>query len=110
MSVLQYEGATSSNQQLIQLTYTDSQMDEIRQNIKDFKTSSGVDKVVVLWTANTERYSDITEGLNDTADNFLKAIDNNESEVAPSSIFAAACIHEGEQYSYDFSTQLRKGK
>lgn len=70
-------------------------MDQVRQQIRDFKSSSGVDKVIVLWTANTERYSNVVEGVNDTADNFLKAIDNNEAEVAPSSIFAAASIQEG---------------
>lgn len=31
----------------------------IRQQIRDFKASSGVDKVVILWTANTERYSEV---------------------------------------------------
>ncbi len=74
-------------------------MQEIRQQIRSFKSDSGVDKVIVLWTANTERYSNVVEGLNDTAENFLKAIDNNESEVAPSSIYAAACIQEGESFS-----------
>jgi myo-inositol-1-phosphate synthase len=43
----------------------------IRQDIRDFKTRRGLDKVVVLWTANTERYSDLIEGVNDTADNLL---------------------------------------
>ena len=71
------------------------QMEEIRQQIRSFKSDSGVDKVIVLWTANTERYSNVVEGLNDTAENFLAAIDNNEAEVAPSSIYAAASIQEG---------------
>ena len=52
-------------------------------------------QVIVLWTANTERYSSVAEGLNDTADNFMAAIDRNEAEVAPSSLYAAACILEG---------------
>lgn len=57
------------------------QMETIRQQIRDFKQSSQVDKVIVLWTANTERYSSVAEGLNDTAENFLASIDNNEAEV-----------------------------
>ena len=52
-------------------------------------------QVIVLWTANTERYSSVAEGLNDTADNFMAAIERNEAEVAPSSLYAAACILEG---------------
>ena len=75
------------------------QMEEVRKNIRDFKASSGVEKVIVLWTANTERYSDVIEGVNDTAENFLKAVEKNESEVAPSSIYAAACIEEGANSS-----------
>lgn len=69
-------------------------LDHIRQDIRDFKAKNGLDKVIVLWTANTERYSDIIPGINDTADNILKAIKNSESEVAPSNIFAVACILE----------------
>lgn len=37
----------------------------------------------------------VAEGLNDTAETFLASIDNDESEIAPSSIFAAASILEG---------------
>lgn len=74
------------------------QLDEVREQIRSFKSSTGVDKVVILWTANTERYSSVVEGLNDTAENFLKAIENNEAEVAPSSIYAAAAIQEGDHF------------
>ena len=80
-------------------------MEEIRQQIRSFKSDSGVDKVIVLWTANTERYSNVVEGLNDTAENFLAAVDNDEAEVAPSSIYAAACIQEGESLAR-YSTHL----
>lgn len=33
--------------------------------------------------------------MNDTAETFLAAIDSDESEIAPSSIYAAASILEG---------------
>ena len=36
-----------------------AQMETVRQQIRDFKKDSGVDKVIVLWTANTERYSEV---------------------------------------------------
>ena len=48
----------------------------------------------MLWTANTERFCDVTPGLNDTANNLLQSIRNNESEVSPSSIFCVASILE----------------
>eukprot|EP00199_Chlamydomonas_sp_CCMP681_P000814 CAMPEP_0119109628 /NCGR_PEP_ID=MMETSP1180-20130426/21409_1 /TAXON_ID=3052 ORGANISM="Chlamydomonas cf sp, Strain CCMP681" /NCGR_SAMPLE_ID=MMETSP1180 /ASSEMBLY_ACC=CAM_ASM_000741 /LENGTH=507 /DNA_ID=CAMNT_0007095493 /DNA_START=62 /DNA_END=1585 /DNA_ORIENTATION=+ len=71
------------------------QVQVVRQQIRDFQTRTGVDRVVVLWTANTERYSSVIEGLNDTTANLLASIDRNEAEVSPSTLFAVACIQEG---------------
>ena len=62
--------------------------------ISQFKLSHDLDKVIVQWTANTERYADIIDGVNDTAVNLLKAIETGHEEVAPSTIFAVACILE----------------
>lgn len=50
------------------------------------------------WTANTERYADILEGVNDTADNLMKAIESGHEEVAPSTVFAVASILEGAPF------------
>merc|ERR1711937_151349 len=74
------------------------QMEQIRKDIRDFKASKGLDKVIVLWTANTERFCDVREGLNDTADNLLAAIRADEPEVSPSTCFAVASILEGVTY------------
>lgn len=69
--------------------------DQIRKDIRDFKAANNLDKVIVIWTANTERYAELLEGVNDTADNFLKSVNESHPEIAPSSIFALACIEEG---------------
>lgn len=53
-----------------------------------------MDKVVVLWTANTERYSSVIEGLNDTVENLLGSVDKNETEISPSTLYAIACVLE----------------
>ncbi|XP_053159225.1 inositol-3-phosphate synthase 1 isoform X2 [Hemicordylus capensis] len=73
------------------------QMAQIRHDIRDFKNSSGVDKVIVLWTANTERFCEVQPGVNDTADNLLQAIERG-LEVSPSTLFAVASILEGCTY------------
>ncbi|XP_069820610.1 inositol-3-phosphate synthase 1 [Dendropsophus ebraccatus] len=73
------------------------QVQKIREDIQDFKRTSGVDKVIVLWTANTERFCDVIPGVNDTADNLLKAIELG-LEVSPSTMFAVASILEGCAY------------
>jgi len=70
-------------------------LDHLRKDIRDFKKKNGLDTVIVLWTANTERFSDVRKGLNTTADEILASIKNNETEVAPSQIFAVAAILEG---------------
>lgn len=71
------------------------QLAVLRQQMRDFKATSGVDSVVVLWTANTERYSEVVTGLNDTAENLLAAVARGEKEISPSTLYAIACIQEG---------------
>lgn len=71
------------------------QVAQVQEHIRAFKEANALDKVIVLWTANTERYADVLDGLNDTADNLLAAIERGESEVAPSTLYAVAAINEG---------------
>ncbi|SJK98862.1 probable myo-inositol 1-phosphate synthase (MIPS) [Armillaria ostoyae] len=73
-------------------------LEHIRADIRKFKKDNGLDRVVVFWTANTERYSDLIPGVNDTADNILNAIRTSHPEVSPSSVFAVAAILEGEPF------------
>ncbi|XP_043252370.1 inositol-3-phosphate synthase 1-A isoform X1 [Colletes gigas] len=74
------------------------QLNLIRKDIAEFKNAKKLDQVIVLWTANTERFSEIICGLNDTADNLLKAISDNHSEISPSTVFAVAAALEGCTY------------
>uniref|UniRef100_A0A3B1KHM9 inositol-3-phosphate synthase n=2 Tax=Astyanax mexicanus TaxID=7994 RepID=A0A3B1KHM9_ASTMX len=73
------------------------QVEQIRRDIRDFKQKSGVEKVIVLWTANTERFCDVVPGVNDTAENLLNTIQTG-GEVSPSTLFAVASIQEGCAY------------
>lgn len=70
-------------------------LEQLRQQIRDFKKERNVDKVIILWSANTERYSDIVEGVNDTSANLLESIKANEAEISQSTMFAVASILEG---------------
>mmetsp|Transcript_35465 Transcript_35465/g.72287 ORF Transcript_35465/g.72287 Transcript_35465/m.72287 type:complete len:413 (-) Transcript_35465:333-1571(-) len=74
------------------------QLDKVRADIVHFKAANSLDKVVVLWTANTERFAAIEEGINDTAENLLAAIARGEEEISPSTLFAVACILEHTTY------------
>lgn len=71
------------------------QLAQIRKDILNFKQSNSLDKVIVLWTANTERYSAIDPAVNGScSETLLKAIEKNENEISPSTIFAVASILE----------------
>lgn len=71
------------------------QMNQIRADIRDFKKKNGLDKVILLWTANTERFASVEEGINDTAENILASIARGEEEVSASTVYAVASILEG---------------
>nr|P42802.1 RecName: Full=Inositol-3-phosphate synthase; Short=MIP synthase; AltName: Full=Myo-inositol 1-phosphate synthase; Short=IPS; Short=MI-1-P synthase [Citrus x paradisi]CAA83565.1 INO1 [Citrus x paradisi] len=70
------------------------QMLQIIKDIREFKEKNKVDRVVVLWTANTERYSNVIVGLNDTVESLLASLDKNEAEISPSTLYAIACVLE----------------
>jgi len=73
-------------------------LEQIRKDIRDFKAINNLDKVIVFWTANTERYSEIIPGVNDTAEAILASIEQSHEEVAPSTVFAVASILEGAPF------------
>lgn len=73
-------------------------LEEIRRNIRDFKFKYDLDKVIVQWTANTERYAELIPDVNDTAENLLKAIERGHEEISPSTMFAVASILEGAPF------------
>jgi myo-inositol-1-phosphate synthase len=54
--------------------------------------------VIVLWTANTERFAEVRPGLNTTADELIASIERSDAEVAPSHVFAVAAVLEGAHY------------
>eukprot|EP01080_Neovahlkampfia_damariscottae_P002611 gene2611-3571_t len=74
------------------------QVETLRQNIKDFKSKNNLDKVIILWSATTEKFSQIQEGVNDTSENLLNSIKKGEKNISPSTLFAVASILEGCSY------------
>ncbi len=71
------------------------QLQVIQVNIADFKALNNLDKVVIIWTANTERFIDIVPGVNDSSLALQNAIEQGHEEISPSQIFAVAAIKEG---------------
>ncbi|OQR80268.1 inositol-3-phosphate synthase 1-A-like [Tropilaelaps mercedesae] len=72
------------------------ELEKIRADLCDMKKRCP--NVIVLWTANTERFCAIRPYLNDTASNLLASIERNEDEISPSTLYAVACVLEGVTY------------
>lgn len=71
------------------------QYQQIIKDIREFKQTSDAEKIVILWTANTERFAEVREGLNTTRAELERSLQENQSEISPSTIFAMAAIAEG---------------
>lgn len=69
-------------------------LETIRQNIREFKANNNLDKVIVLWTANTEKLTEIQPNINDTSSGLLNSIKGNHKDISPSTIYAVASILE----------------
>uniref|UniRef100_A0A6A7G154 Inositol-3-phosphate synthase n=2 Tax=Hirondellea gigas TaxID=1518452 RepID=A0A6A7G154_9CRUS len=73
-------------------------LNQLRSDIRKFREDNKLDKVIVLWTANTERFCELTAGVHDSEANLMKAIAEGHSEIAPSQMFAVAALLEGCSY------------
>jgi myo-inositol-1-phosphate synthase len=72
--------------------------EQLRQDIRDFKTRNRLDRVVAVWCASTETY--IKSGpQHATIEQFEKAMERNDDAIAPSMLYAWACIMEGVPYA-----------
>ena len=73
-------------------------MEHIRKDIQEFKATNNLDQVIILWTANTERFAAVGEGVNDTTENISANIKMGEARISASTVFVMASILEGSTY------------
>lgn len=69
-------------------------LEQIRHDIASFKKENNLNNVIVLWTANTERFALELPEVNDTYENLMKSVKDSHPEIAPSTIFALASMQE----------------
>ena len=74
------------------------QLETVRKQMRDFKEQNKLEKLIILWTANTERYCEVKEGVHMTPEQLLQGIKNNDPEISPSTIYATAAILEHIPY------------
>ena len=70
-------------------------LSSLRNDIRQFKQREKLEHVIVLWSANTERFMKLEKGVHDTDHNLLKAIREEHPEISPSLMFGVAAVLEG---------------
>ncbi|MCH5227122.1 MAG: inositol-3-phosphate synthase [Muribaculaceae bacterium] len=70
--------------------------EQIREDIRNFKKETGVDRIVVLWAASTEVYVPVDEKVHGSLAALEEAMKADDKEhIAPSMCYAYAAIAEG---------------
>lgn len=74
-------------------------MEQIREDIRNFKKETGVDRVVVLWAASTEVYVPVDEKIHGSLEALEAAMKADDKEhIAPSMCYAYAALKEGAPF------------
>ncbi len=74
-------------------------VERLREDIRNFKKETGVDRVVVLWAASTEIYVPYDEKYHGTLADLEKAMKEDiKDQIAPSMCYAYAALAEGAPF------------
>ena len=72
--------------------------EQLMADIARFKKERGVDRCVAVWCGSTEVYRPLTP-VHATLEAFEKGLRENSDDIAPSAIYAYACIRSGVPYA-----------
>src|SRR5213079_2573264 len=72
--------------------------EQLREDMRSFKKSAGLDRLVIVWCASTEVF--LTPGpAHQSLAAFEKAMEQNEQSIAPSMIYAYAALLENVPFA-----------
>ena len=71
--------------------------EQLREDIRDFRRSSGADRLVMIWCASTETFIKPGE-VHQSLGAFEKGLKANDPDIAPSMIYAYAALQEGAPF------------
>ena len=72
--------------------------EQLREDIREFKKSSGADRLITIWCGSTETFLQPTAAHADLK-SFEKAMTRNDENIAPSMIYAYASLSEGVPFA-----------
>ena len=74
-------------------------MEQLREDIRNFKKEKGVERIVVIWAASTEKYISYNEKIHDNLADLEAAMKANDREnISPSMCYAFAAMSEGAPF------------
>jgi len=74
-------------------------MEQLREDIRNFKKEHNCSRIVVAWAASTEIYVPVYEPVHNTLAALEKAMKENDTEhIAPSMCYAYAALSEGAPF------------
>jgi myo-inositol-1-phosphate synthase len=72
--------------------------EQVREDIRGFKRSSGAERLVMIWCASTETF--IAPGaVHSSLVNFERGLHSNDENIAPSMVYAYAALKEGVPFA-----------
>lgn len=73
--------------------------EQLREDIRTFKSANDCERIVVLWAASTEVYVPVNMEVHDTLEHLEAAMKANDVEnIAPSMCYAYAALAEGAPF------------
>ena len=72
--------------------------EQLMEDIKAFKEKHGCDRLVAVWCGSTEVYRKPTE-VHSSLDKFEAGLKSSHDDIAPSQIYAYACLKMGVPYA-----------
>ena len=73
-------------------------VEQVRDDIRDFKRTSGADRLVMMWCGSTEVFVKASE-VHSSVKDFEKGLQKNDKNIAPSMIYAYAALSEGVPFA-----------
>lgn len=74
-------------------------MEQVREDIRNFKAANGCERVVVLWAASTEVYVPVVPEIHNTLADLEAAMKaDDQVNIAPSMCYAMAALLEGAPF------------
>jgi myo-inositol-1-phosphate synthase len=68
--------------------------EQVREDIRDFKKSSGASRLITIWCGSTETFIQ-PSAAHQSVKAFEKALQQNDENIAPSMVYAYASLMEG---------------